>query len=231
MIYSAVAQTPLKKCPQCGALAYMNAQACQNCSRPFQTTNPANLNRTQVFSAPKPFPTAKTVLMIGIPIGVLLIVFFVWILFAPTEAEATAALPTSREFHQAIHLNGSRVADVTDQFGEPDYTAEWAVGTVAFYEAADRDVIIGFTGGYATIVKDYVKGGYPYPPGELTSDQVSNQTPGRMMYIDFFNLHGPGEMTDDYPPTSPIQATLYATKDGSVRIVTDHGFIVGVEKR
>lgn len=43
-----MAQTPLKKCPQCGAVAYMQAAQCQNCGRVFQTTNPANNNQTQV---------------------------------------------------------------------------------------------------------------------------------------------------------------------------------------
>lgn len=228
----AVAQTPLKKCPQCGALAYMNAQICQNCNRQFQTTNTATTNQTQVFvPSASPFLSPKLIMAIGIPAGTLLVIFFTWVMFSPATRTSIGDLPYSRDFHQSVRLGQSRFIDVAGQFGEPDFLANWSVGTVAFYNARDRNVAISFTGGFAMIVKDYAKDGFPFPAGELTSESLCLETPSRMLFIDFFNLHGPGTSTSEFGPNSPIQSFIYNTKDGSVRVVSDHGEIISAEKR
>lgn len=135
-----MANTPLKKCPQCGALAYMNAPTCQNCGRTFQTTNPANANQTQVFMPPPAQPTNWNPLqksayhgmkrqinwvawsiIIGSLIVISPIVFTAFSCAASQVAETNfrANRPTVSEFRSAIRQYG-RGEDVIKLLGQPD---------------------------------------------------------------------------------------------------------------
>ena len=136
-------QTPLKKCPQCGALAYLQDPKCQNCGRMFQTTNPANVNQTQVF-VPQPGPQQPVQPQyphpgyayyepkrpfnwtpISVIIGAIIIispVLFVGFSCVASEMESRAAMarkPPLSDFLKEARI-GSSAENIVDKFGKPD---------------------------------------------------------------------------------------------------------------
>lgn len=146
-------QTGLKKCPQCGAMAYMDAPSCQNCGRVYQSTNPANLNKTQVFSGQQPIAPSGVASkkrvnlwwLLTIPVGFcFVLMMFSWISHAgdPRIPEAPAAhVPTKAEFRRAVPLY-SRSNDVIAKFGEPGHVSSFNSTETWYYRLADGGVAI-----------------------------------------------------------------------------------------